>query len=76
MLVNRIATRLNPVIALIILLFSIDALNRSTDEAVSEFVLSKFYNFVNDSAAPQSTQWITNAAYNQRSLQSTPLFTV
>jgi hypothetical protein len=30
---------------------------------------------LNDSATPQSTQWIINAAYNQRSLQSTPLYT-
>jgi hypothetical protein len=27
-----------------------------------------------DSAMLQSTQWIINTAYNQRSLQSTPLF--
>jgi hypothetical protein len=29
--------------------------------------------FFSDSATLQSTQWITNADYNQRSLQSTPL---
>jgi hypothetical protein len=29
-----------------------------------------------DSATLQSMQWIINAAYNQRSLQSTPLYTV
>jgi hypothetical protein len=28
-----------------------------------------------DSATLQPTQWIINAAYNQRSLKSTPLFT-
>jgi hypothetical protein len=33
------------------------------------------YSNIFDSATPQSTQWITNAAYNQRSLQSTPLYT-
>jgi hypothetical protein len=28
-----------------------------------------------DSATLQSTQWVIKAAYNQRSLQSTPLYT-
>jgi hypothetical protein len=35
----------------------------------------KKYNRILDSATLQSTQWIINAAYNQRSLQSAPLST-